>query len=72
MYGRQACGLLRIVFIRSSGVMCPTTLLALRMLVALPFFVAMGAWAARRAPALSRGDLGRVALLGFSGYYLSS
>lgn len=49
-----------------------TTLLSLRMLVALPFFVAMGAWAARRAPALSRGDLGRVALLGFSGYYLSS
>lgn len=49
-----------------------TTLLALRMLVALPFFVAMGAWAARRAPALSRGDLGRVTLLGFSGYYLSS
>jgi drug/metabolite transporter (DMT)-like permease len=49
-----------------------TTLLALRMLVALPFFVAMGAWASRRAPALSRGDLGRVALLGFSGYYLSS
>ncbi|NCT86510.1 DMT family transporter [Stenotrophomonas acidaminiphila] len=49
-----------------------TTLLALRMLVALPFFVAMGAWAARRAPTLSRGDLGRVALLGFSGYYLSS
>ncbi len=49
-----------------------TTLLALRMLVALPFFVTMGAWAARRAPALSRGDLARVALLGFSGYYLSS
>ncbi len=49
-----------------------TTLLALRMLVALPFFVAMGAWAGRRAPALSRGDLWRVALLGFSGYYLSS
>ena len=49
-----------------------TTLLALRMLVALPFFVAMGAWASRRVPALSRGDLGRVALLGFSGYYLSS
>jgi len=49
-----------------------TTLLAQRMLVALPFFVAMGAWASRRAPALSRGDLGRVALLGFSGYYLSS
>ncbi len=49
-----------------------TTLLALRMLVALPFFVAMGAWAARRAQPLSRGDLWRVAVLGFSGYYLSS
>lgn len=49
-----------------------TTLLALRMLVALPFFVAMGAWAARRTQALSRGDLWRVAVLGFSGYYLSS
>ncbi len=49
-----------------------TTLLALRMLVALPFFVAMGAWAARRAQPLSRGDLWRVVVLGFSGYYLSS
>ncbi|WP_433851900.1 DMT family transporter [Stenotrophomonas nitritireducens] len=49
-----------------------TTLLALRMLVALPFFVAMGAWAGRRAQALSRGDKWRVAVLGFSGYYLSS
>lgn len=49
-----------------------TTLLALRMLVALPFFVAMGAWAARRTQPLSRGDLWRVAVLGFSGYYLSS
>jgi len=49
-----------------------TTLLALRMLVALPFFVAMGAWAGRRAQPLSRGDKWRVAVLGFSGYYLSS
>jgi len=49
-----------------------TTLLALRMLIALPFFIAMGAWAARRAQPLARGDLVRVAVLGFSGYYLSS
>ncbi len=49
-----------------------TTLLALRMLVAFPFFVAMGAWAARRAAPLARRDLWHVAVLGFSGYYLSS
>ncbi|MEA5666502.1 DMT family transporter [Stenotrophomonas sp. ATCM1_4] len=49
-----------------------TTLLALRMLIAFPFFIAMGLWAARRAQPLSWGDRGRVVLLGFSGYYLSS
>lgn len=48
------------------------TLLALRMAVALPFFLAMGAWAARRAPKLAAGDRLRVAALGFLGYYLSS
>lgn len=50
-----------------------TALLALRMLVALPFFVVMGLWAARRArSALMLRDWGQVAVLGFSGYYLSS
>ncbi|KRG45454.1 multidrug DMT transporter permease [Stenotrophomonas pictorum JCM 9942] len=49
-----------------------TALLALRMLVAFPFFLAMGIWAARRASPLARGDLWRVAVLGFTGYYLSS
>lgn len=49
------------------------TLLALRMLVAFPFFVAMGLWAARQARGrLSAGDWARVAGLGFAGYYLSS
>lgn len=48
------------------------TLLALRMLVAMPFFLLMGAWAARRAPTLSRGDRLRVLALGFCGYYLAS
>lgn len=47
-------------------------LLALRMLVAFPFFIVMGVWAARRGPRLSPGDRWRVLLLGFTGYYLSS
>lgn len=48
------------------------TLLALRMLVAFPFFLAMGAWAARRSTPLSKADRGRIVLLGFLGYYLAS
>lgn len=48
------------------------TLLALRMLVALPLFLLMGLWAARRAPPLSAGDRWRVFALGVSGYYLAS
>ena len=50
-----------------------TALLALRMLIAFPFFVVMGVWAARRASvALSWRDGWHVILLGFTGYYLSS
>ncbi len=48
------------------------TLLGLRMLVALPLFVLMAMWAARRAPRLCAGDRVQVAVLGFFGYYLSS
>lgn len=48
------------------------TLLALRMAVALPFFLAMGVWAARRASPLARGDRWRILALGFFGYYLAS
>ncbi len=47
------------------------TQLGLRMAVALPFFVAMGVWAARGAVTLSWGDRARVAMLGTFGYYLS-
>jgi drug/metabolite transporter (DMT)-like permease len=53
-------------------------LLGLRMLVALPFFVAMGWWASRRgaagarAMAVSRRDGYRILALGFFGYYLAS
>lgn len=49
------------------------TLLALRMLVALPFFVVMGLWAQRRGGApIGRADALRIAALGFFGYYLAS
>lgn len=51
----------------------PMTLLTLRMLYALPFFIAMGLHTARRATyAITRRDLGALLLLGFFGYYLSS
>ncbi len=48
------------------------TLLALRMAVALPFFLLMGVWAARRAAPLARGDRWRMVALGVCGYYLAS
>ncbi len=49
------------------------TLLALRMLYAAPFFVAMAVWAGRRASKpLARADLRALAWLGFIGYYLAS
>ncbi|WP_333628752.1 DMT family transporter [Stenotrophomonas cyclobalanopsidis] len=49
-----------------------TTLLALRMLMALPLFLLMALWSARRAEPLSWADRARVLWLGFTGYYLSS
>jgi drug/metabolite transporter (DMT)-like permease len=53
------------------------TLLALRMIFSLPFFLLMAWWARREnkgaVPApLTRSDWGSVLLLGFIGYYLSS
>jgi drug/metabolite transporter (DMT)-like permease len=52
----------------------PVTLLALRMIFSLPFFLLAAAWSARgqqRAPATSR-DVAAVLGLGFLGYYFSS
>jgi len=46
--------------------------ITLRMLFAVPLFMAIGWWQARKLPALSWADRGRVAFLGFIGYYLSS
>jgi drug/metabolite transporter (DMT)-like permease len=48
------------------------TLIMLRMLFALPLFVALAWWAGRGRPALGARDAAMVALLGFSGYYLAS
>ena len=48
------------------------TLMALRMLLSLPFFVVIAAWTWRRSPRLSAADVGRIAFLGMLGYYLSS
>jgi len=52
----------------------PITLLALRMIFSLPFFLAAMAWVgrdSRRAP-LTRRDASAIVMLGFVGYYFSS
>lgn len=48
------------------------TVVAWRMMLALPLFMAMAWWGARGAPRLSLRDGLTIAALGFSGYYLSS
>ena len=48
------------------------TLIAFRMLFALPFFAAVAIWQMKTAIPLSRGERWRVVALGLLGYYLSS
>ena len=48
------------------------TLLMWRMLLALPFFLAMAWWSGRGQPALTRRDWRDIGVLGFTGYYLAS
>jgi drug/metabolite transporter (DMT)-like permease len=48
------------------------TLIMYRMLFALPLFMLLAWWAGRGKPSLGRRDLGIVAALGFTGYYLAS
>jgi drug/metabolite transporter (DMT)-like permease len=48
------------------------TLILLRMVFALPFFLFMAWWGGRGRPPLQRSDWLAVAGLGFCGYYLSS
>ena len=50
----------------------PETLLALRMLFSLPFFLLMAALSADRSRPLERRDWRMLAAMGFVGYYLSS
>jgi drug/metabolite transporter (DMT)-like permease len=52
----------------------PVTLLALRMVFSLPFFLAAAAWAGRdsRQAPLARKDARAIVLLGFLGYYFAS
>lgn len=59
---------------RYGGSVDTVTLMALRMLMALPFFLLAGFFAGRhaQAQALSGRDWGAILILGFIGYYLSS
>jgi drug/metabolite transporter (DMT)-like permease len=50
----------------------PVTLLFLRMTISLPFFLAVAWWLRGGEPRLSRLDWGKVAALGFIGYYAAS
>src|SRR6266446_7505445 len=50
----------------------PTTLLFLRMMLALPFFAAIAWWLRGQQPRLGARDWAGVATLGFIGYYAAS
>ena len=52
----------------------PVTLLALRMVFSLPFFLAAAAWVGRDASRdrLTRRDVWAIVFLGFIGYYFAS
>jgi drug/metabolite transporter (DMT)-like permease len=70
------CFSLRPIFIKLAYgiVVDPITLLALRMVFSLPFFLAAAAWVGRddkRSP-LGGGDAWVILLLGFVGYYFAS
>ena len=69
------CFSLKAIFVKRAyayGV-DPITLLAMRMLFALPFFIAMAVYESRRAASPLRGrDWFDLTLLGFFGYYAAS
>ncbi len=48
------------------------TVVMLRMVFALPIFLAMGLWASRGQPPLTPRQWGGIGFLGFTGYYLAS
>ena len=71
-----ACFSLRPILIKLAYgyVVDPVTLLALRMIFSLPFFLAAAAWVGRDAERkpLARRDAWAIVALGFVGYYFSS
>lgn len=50
----------------------PITLIFLRMVLSVPFFVAVGWWLRGQEPRLSRADWAKIAGLGLVGYYAAS
>lgn len=48
------------------------TLIAFRMMFSVPFFAAVAIWKARTEPALTKGELAKITVMGLLGYYLSS
>ena len=50
----------------------PVTLIFLRMVLSLPFFLAVGWWLRAQQPRLSAADWGKIAGLGLIGYYAAS
>ena len=50
----------------------PVTLIFLRMVLSLPFFLAVGWWLRNDEPRLSARDLAKIAGLGIIGYYFAS
>ena len=56
----------------AAATVSPVTLLFLRMVLSLPFFVAVGWWLRNQEPRLKRRDWAAVAGLGFIGYYGAS
>jgi drug/metabolite transporter (DMT)-like permease len=71
-----ACFSLRPILIKLAyaHVVDPVTLLALRMLFSLPFFLGAAAWAGRgeQRPPVGGRDAAAIVFLGFVGYYFSS
>jgi drug/metabolite transporter (DMT)-like permease len=71
-----ACFSLRPILIKLAYayVVDPVTLLALRMLFSLPFFLAAAAWTGRteRSAPVAGRDAAAIVFLGFIGYYFSS
>jgi drug/metabolite transporter (DMT)-like permease len=50
----------------------PITLIFLRMVLSVPFFIAVGWWLRGQEPRLSRADWAKIAGLGLVGYYAAS